>query len=282
MSEQLCREVVSGRTDLSAEEATHLADQFYAQQAHLPNTVDVPSEELLIVGDLHGEYQSIDSVRRKLLKNKKLHFIFLGDYADRGPQQVETFNLAMAMAMTEPERVTLLRGNHESASVAKRYGFYGAVRDRYSVDVFQHYASVFGVLPLAAISSDGLFCCHGGVPEGLTSRQQLDRIDRLGPDPQDEILLQLLWNDPREGDFYFADNVRGAGTRYFGRRAFDEFLDNFGIEMMVRAHEALPEGFGLFFDGGLVSIFSASYGGSTRPRLLHLRKTGDYEILDID
>ncbi len=282
MSEKLCREVVSGRTDLSAKEAIMLADQFHAKYIHLPNTVNVPSEELLVVGDLHGEYQSIDSVRRRLLKDKKLHLVFLGDYADRGPQQVETFNLVLAMALVEPERVTLLRGNHESASVAMRYGFYAATKDRYSVDVFRHYTDAFGVLPLAAISSDGLFCCHGGVPEGLTSRKQLDKIDRLRPDPEDETLLQLLWNDPREGDFYFADNVRGAGTRYFGRKAFDEFLGNFGIEMMVRAHEALPEGFRLFFDGRLVSIFSASYGGSTRPRLLHLRKANDYDILDID
>ena len=266
MERDILERVVAGETRLTLDQARALIDDFTDLHRRKANVVDIPDKRLVIVGDLHGELdQALEVVRRYV---GKYHVVFLGDYGDRGPQQVETFNLVMALAVLYPRKVTVLRGNHEAEEVAMRYGMYESVARAYSRDAFLHYCEAFSVLPVAAMNRSGLFCCHGGVPEGLTSIDQLQSVDRLTYNPEDPLLFQLLWNDPREGDFYFTANLRGGGSRYFGRLAFEEFRKASGTEMMIRAHEVYTNGYIALFDGRLISVFSATYMGRVAPKVI--------------
>jgi hypothetical protein len=198
--------------------------------------------------------------------------IFLGDYADRGPQQTETFNLVLSLAREYPKRVFMLRGNHESSEIARVYGFYSAVVERYSHGLFDSYCRVFESLPLAGLSSDGVFSCHGGVPEHINSSEQIQEIDRFHINFPDDTAFQLAWNDPRERDFHFGPSYRSDRAREFGRFAFEDFASNLGIRLMIRGHEAFEEGYQDFFDGRLMSVFSASYAGAVNPKVIRVRK----------
>ncbi|MHA1770431.1 MAG: metallophosphoesterase [Candidatus Thorarchaeota archaeon] len=268
MNEQFIEDLSTGQRKLERDEAVRLLHKAIELNKKKKNVVRIPDRDVVFVGDLHGELNCLRSVIEQFVKSTEKHIVFLGDYGDRGPLQVETFNTVVALLTTYPERITMLRGNHEAMSVASRYGFRDAISKVYGGEMFDEYCNVFAALPIAGKSRDGLFCCHGGVPEGVTSISQLQSIDRHQIDPEQGMLFQILWNDPSEGDFRFADNIRGGDSRYFGRIAFAEFQERLNIHTMIRAHQVFPEGYKIFFDGGLISVFSATYLDRVNPKVI--------------
>lgn len=277
----IVQETIEGKVDHSADEIRQLTGAVCNQYWSLPNVVEIPGENIFFIGDLHGELNSIQRVLQVFMKYKDHSLVFLGDYADRGPSQVETFNLAMAMTLRFPKRVFMLRGNHETESIAMRYGFHVDVLRKHSEAVFSDYVEVFKALPLAAVSTNGIFACHGGVPEKGRSLDDLQTPDRHCADIRNEVLFQLIWNDPVDFSLGFTNNMRGMNIRSFGRTAFERFKEDLGISMMIRAHEAFKDGIQTFFDGSLVSLFSASYGGQTNPKFIRMGKDHHYEVLSI-
>lgn len=267
---EVVRSILSGINDVSRDEIEQLTGMIRDHYRESPNVIEIPHQNIIFVGDLHGEFNSIASVQKLITKYPTHNFLFLGDYADRGPSQIETFNLVMALTLKYPDRIQMLRGNHESDEVAQRYGFYSEVTRKFSFEVYSKYLEVFQVLPMAAFSPDNIFACHGGIPEGVSSIEEIQKCDRHDLNFPDNTLFQIVWNDPKEADFGFAANSRGYKVKSFGHTAFQEFSNNVGFKLMFRAHEVFPDGYKTFFGDKLYSVFSAAYRGASIPTVLRL------------
>ncbi len=272
----LAREVVDGRTDLCEDEIIELLKATSTLHHDKDNIVEISGRNVLFVGDLHGDLEALKSVIR-IFHESNLSMVFLGDYVDRGPAQVETVNLVFALALAYPGRVTVLRGNHESHDVASKYGFRADVRSKHSSDLFEFYCGTFSTLPLGAISKNGIFACHGGVPRGVDSLEQLQSIDRHFIDFPNVIASQLVWNDPKEAEYTFQKSLRGGRFLWFGVFAFNRFMEDLDLRLFFRAHEVFKEGIKTFFDGRLVSVFSAANHGQVNPKIVRLGDHLRYE-----
>ena len=277
----LVHSILQGKETYTRDEIWELTGLMQDLYRTTSNIIELKTDKVFFVGDLHGELSCAKAVQKYIKEYPRHHFVFLGDYADRGPQQIETFNLVMALTLAQPERMTMLRGNHESDRIAAKYGFYNVVTRTFSFDVFKYYSRIFEVLPIGVYKTSDYIAFHGGVPEGVTSLEDVQSRNRRHPDFPDDVICQIVWNDPKEGDFRFRSSIRGERTRSFGKRAFTEFMENIDAHIMFRAHEVFPEGYKIFFDGRLVSVFSATYGTRVQPKIVRLSKDYTFEPLPL-
>jgi Calcineurin-like phosphoesterase len=99
---------------------------------------------------------------------------------DRGFYSVETFLLLLALKVRYPERITLIRGNHESRQITQVYGFYDECQRKYgSSHVWRWCCEVFDYLALGAIVDGRVFCVHGGLSPNLQSIDQVRLVSFL-------------------------------------------------------------------------------------------------------
>uniref|UniRef100_A0A914YTP5 Serine/threonine-protein phosphatase n=2 Tax=Panagrolaimus superbus TaxID=310955 RepID=A0A914YTP5_9BILA len=183
-------------------------------------------------------------------------YVFLGDYVDRGPFSIETVMLLFAYKILFPDEVTLLRGNHESRPVNMQYGFFLECKRRYNTALYEHFQYAFYCMPFCARVEKRILCMHGGISEDLTDFKQLDKIERPCDIPDLGVLADLTWADPDPLISGYEESPRGA-ARIFGPDALKKFCRMLGLELIVRAHQVVEEGYEFFAERHLVTIFSA-------------------------
>lgn len=116
---------------------------------------------------------------------------------DRGFYSVETFLLLLILKVRYPDRITLIRGNHESRQITQVYGFYDECQRKYgSSNVWRYCTDVFDFLSLAAIVDGRILCVHGGLSPQLGKLDHIRAIDRKQEVPHEGVFCDLLWSDP--------------------------------------------------------------------------------------
>ena len=112
---------------------------------------------------------------------------------------VETFLLLLALKVRYPDRITLIRGNHESRQITQVYGFYDECLRKYgSVNVWRYCTDIFDYLSLSALIDNRILCVHGGLSPTITTVDQIRTIDRKQEVPHDGAMCDLLWSDPED------------------------------------------------------------------------------------
>jgi len=99
-----------------------LISRAYEIFAEEPQLVELELCKYLIVGDTHGDLDTSLSAIRYAERNN-LSLIFLGDYVDRGPRQLENIITLLEHKLSWGRGLIMLRGNHESRMMNRWYGF---------------------------------------------------------------------------------------------------------------------------------------------------------------
>ena len=154
----------------------------------------LPKNPLLFIGDTHGDLEATQGFLSRFWESPTT-FVFLGDYVDRGPKQIENINLLYELKTQAPDRIILLRGNHEIPSINRRYGFASEISLKLP-NMMEAYSRSFAELPLAAASSNyGIFAVHGGIAEELDTIDIIENLEfYLDPDNTfngNEDILQI-------------------------------------------------------------------------------------------
>ncbi|KAH8059689.1 serine threonine-protein phosphatase [Aureococcus anophagefferens] len=197
--------------------------------------VDAP---VTICGDIHGQFYDLLELFGVGGDCPGRNYLFLGDFVDRGHYSVETFLLLLALKVRHPDRITLIRGNHESRQITQVYGFYDECLRKYgSVNVWKYCTEVFDFLSLSAIVDDSVFCVHGGLSPSINTLDQIRTIDRKQEVPHDGAMCDLMWSDPEE--------IAGWGLSPRGAFAASSFF-----RLVMEGHKPL-------FNATLVTVWSA-------------------------
>jgi serine/threonine-protein phosphatase 4 catalytic subunit len=216
--------------------------------------VDSP---VTICGDIHGQFYDLKELFKVGAECPDTNYLFLGDFVDRGFYSVETFLLLLALKVRYPDRITLIRGNHESRQITQVYGFYDECLRKYgSVNVWRYCTEIFDYLSLSALIEDRILCVHGGLSPSINTLDQIRTLDRKQEVPHDGAMCDLLWSDPEDGSEGWGLSPRGAGY-LFGGNVVDQFNYTNKLDLICRAHQLVMEGYKYMFNKKLVTVWSA-------------------------
>jgi len=256
-----------------------------------PNILKIPENPCIFIGDTHGDLEASVKVTEKFLPDENTVLIFLGDYVDRGNYQLENVLFLFKLKQEYPNRIILLRGNHEEEEMNKSYGFQDLLFMKYmgkSDEIIQQFEQTFAQLPFCVLTWNRILGLHGGVPISMENKiitlEEIEHVKRglTHLEKFDPITAQLLWNDPKEIQGALPSD-RGIGF-YFGQDKFEEFISSNDIRLVIRSHEVFQEGYKVFFNGQLISIFSASnyiYNQKILAKVAILDIEGNVQLMSI-
>lgn len=226
------------------------------------SNVRIVEAPVTICGDIHGQFHDLVELFKVGGDCPDTSYVFMGDFVDRGFYSVETFLMLLALKTRYSDRVTLLRGNHESRQITQVYGFYDECLRKYgSVNVWRLCTDVFDYLSLAALIDDKVFCVHGGLSPSINTLDEVRSINRKQEVPHDGAMCDLMWSDPEDIEGWGL-SPRGAGY-LFGGDVARGFCSTNGVELIARAHQLAMEGYKWMFSenaahqGSVVTVWSA-------------------------
>jgi calcineurin-like phosphoesterase family protein len=266
---------------------------------------DTPDYTYYFVGDTHGSfsdtYTMIDYFIKVFQVNPKVKVVWIGDIVDRNPYDLQNLALVLSFWLIFPDNVFIVRGNHEDSSVCSRYGFSQHLYDKAGdkptfTPIWDMIIEFFSQLPLGMFCTVGdknVFVVHGGIPFDVDNYSPLSwaetepKLDCYKAEhfDMDKISQTMLWGDPDPNLSEGVAPTPRTGRPRFSQKAFNDFCSVNNISCIVRAHQKWQNGYKLFFNNRLISLFSTSYYDSRRigdAKFLRLRPDSNLDQLGVE
>ncbi|CAI0409906.1 unnamed protein product [Linum tenue] len=195
-----------------------------------------------ICGDIHGQFHDLAELFRIGGKCPDTNYLFM---------------LLVALKVRYSQRITILRGNHESRQITQVYGFYDECLRKYgNANVWKIFTDLFDYFPLTALVESEIFCLHGGLSPSIETLDNIRNFDRVQEVPHEGPMCDLLWSDP-DDRCGWGISPRGAGYT-FGQDISEQFNHTNSLKLIARAHQLVMEGYNWGHqDQKVVTIFSA-------------------------
>ncbi|MCW3129301.1 MAG: metallophosphoesterase [Methanophagales archaeon] len=218
------------------------------------------ARNVVVVGDIHGDMESLVHILKDIEDLNADRIVFLGDYGDRGSESVEVYYLLLKLKVSgrkgKENKIIMLRGNHEGPPdmpvmphdlpflFTEKFGLRGK-------EVYKKLKELWEYLPYAVLVEGRYLMLHGGLPVNVTSIE--DIAFAYESHPSSSNFEEILWSDPVEGkgNFY---SMRGAG-RMFGEDITERVLRAVGVKTLIRSHEPC-EGVEVRQRGKVLTLFS--------------------------
>jgi len=245
------------------------------------------------VGDTHGSfvdtYQIIDYLIKAFQVNPKIKVVFLGDYIDRNPFDLQNLAFILSFWILFPNNIFLIRGNHEDSSVCSRYGFSQHLFDKAGskerfTPIWELIIEFFSKLPLGFMCKVGdkkILAVHGGIPFDVNEYRPLKLQDiETGLNcyqkehfDMDTFSQTILWADPDPKLFEGVAPNPKTGRPRFSEQAFNDFMRLNQFDLLIRGHQKFSQGYNMLWNNRLITLFSTStYDG---------RKIGNAKFLRV-
>ncbi|KAL0236484.1 hypothetical protein GEMRC1_003066 [Eukaryota sp. GEM-RC1] len=231
---------------------------YIVELLHEEPTVLELSSPITVCGDIHGQFFDLLKLFEEGGPVSDTCYLFLGDFVDRGFYSLETITLLLLYKAKYPDRIYLLRGNHETRAISSAYGFYDDCFRRFGCSLpWNLFMEVFDALALAAVIDNSYLCVHGGLSPDIRTVDQLRMLARCCEIPTAGPSSDVVWSDPVSApSVTWQSSPRGAGYE-FGEGPTLEFLHLNNLSMLVRAHQLVASGYEYMFEKKAVTVWSA-------------------------
>jgi len=295
--------------DLSWDQTETLCDQGVILPAR-----DVLKRDLFIIGDIHGDVDSLDrAIEISGVAENKSTVLFLGDFGDRGTGTLGVWATVAALKSAYPERVFLLRGNHEemiavrtsridngemmrapwfipgNGGDAESYFALGQVLPGQdpstgSPSNLVNVEELFRFLPSAAfLPDDGTLIVHGGIPPRWTDRdgskftsEQKQALTVVGLEDfrKPQVQRATRWTRPLEKDDV-DEAWRNPREPVCSLADFRALQEATGCQRMIHGHNHPADGFERGW-GGLRMVVNSNKITGEMPAVLKREPNGNF------
>ncbi|OII71737.1 calcineurin like phosphatase [Cryptosporidium ubiquitum] len=221
-----------------------------------------------------------------------MKYVFLGDYVDGGKFSLEVISILFSLKIMFPDKIFLLRGNHEDSSINSTFGFHLECKQKFGVNgeaVWERINDAFEFLSISALIDHQVLCLHSGIGKSIKNIEHISDVPKPIHVKSEELLnknnycnrlsvsdrrvFDCLWSgiieksnfDDSHNHLNEADvrNTRDAdifeqNTCCFDSYDIEDFMNKNSIKLIIRTNDYCKGGYGYNANGRVVSLTSAT------------------------